>query len=142
MKQYNFVVALGAPAPTNVRIISNNPNELDVNWIPHCDSEENCNENNYPDNRKPKQYIVKYKLTDDNSNGEEKTIGEPTTNFPATSVTLKDLKSNTEYDVVVRTITFYNTNGGGIRPVGTDFSRTQAGKTSNSSFFTLFRNFV
>ena len=135
MKRYNFVVAIGAPAPTNVRIISNNPNELDVNWIPHCDSEENCNEKDYPDNRKPKQYIVKYKLTDDNSNGEEETIVEPTTGFPATSVTLKDLKSNTEYDVAVRTITFYNTNNGGNRPVGTDFSRTQAGITSNSFFY-------
>ena len=124
------------PAPTNVNIISNNPTELDVNWIPHCDSKEICDDNNYPDNRKPKQYIVKYKLTDDTGDGKEEIIGEPTTDFPNTSLTLKNLKSNTRYDVSVRTITNYNKKIEGVdRPVGSDFSRPQTVLTSISYYF-------
>ena len=117
---------LGPKPPTNINITSSKSNQLDVTWVSHCNSVENCLEN-----RIPEKYTVTYKPICGSM--EMTAIVEspnPPYVFPNTSVKLTDgIISNTEYEVSVTTNIYRDKDDG--RTVQSD-SSNQTGITSTS----------
>ena len=90
---------------------SSNPSQLFVSWTPHCTNDP-CD--GLGSDKKPKKYIITYTSTNDGKRYSEEVVSEPeNSNYPPTSITLEqNVKSNTEYDVTVMTMTYQSGNKG------------------------------
>ena len=99
------------PDPPVIDVISSpSPSQLFVSWTPHCN--DPCD--GLANDKKPKKYIITYTSTDDGISYSEEEVSSPQgSNYPATSITLeKNIKSNTQYNVTVMTMTFQSGNKG------------------------------
>jgi len=127
-------IILGPLAPTNVVISDNQPNQLAVNWEPHCTTTRVCNE--FGNNRIPQRYAIKYKPAGAAGNGMKVYIDDVhPVNFPPTEVTLNELSSNTEYEISVMTTTMIDTDKN--RTINSDFTIIITGITGNLFIFFL-----
>ena len=93
------------PDPPVIDVISSpSPNQLFVSWTPHCN--DPCD--GLSNEKKPKKYIITYTSTDDGKSDSTEVPPEPqSSNYPPTSITLEqNVKSNTEYNVAVMTMTY------------------------------------
>ena len=101
---------LGPESPVIDVISSPSSNQLFVSWTPHCN--DPCD--GFDGDKKPKKYIITYAPTDDGKSGSKVVLPEPEgSNYPPASITLEqNVKSNTEYNVTVMTVTYQSGNKG------------------------------